>query len=137
MPASPRAKAIALQSLYQSVHQLMLGYAPPFMTRSGMIRGKPDFHLLTPKPVVIPGSYGGKPTNPALASVILQKGYVGFYFMPVYVDPALKTKLSPALVKLLKGKSCFYLKRAEESLLKDIDAALKLGVECFKKRGWL
>jgi hypothetical protein len=33
----------------------------------------------------------------------IQKGYVGFYFMPIYVNPALRSKLAPSLKKLLKS----------------------------------
>ena len=137
MATLARAKAESLDEVYQSLHKLLSRYAPPFKTCGGEIRGKSDLHLKVPKAVAIPGAYGGKPVEIAMVSIILQKGYVGFYYMPVYMNPALKKKLSPSLTKLLKGKSCFHIKKVDAELLGKIEAALDVGVKCFKDRGWL
>ena len=102
-----------------------------------MVRDKRDLHLQAPKPVTVPGVYGGKPKDVAMASIILQKGYVGFYFLPVYLNPAVQKKLSPALRKLLKGKTCFYIRGLSPELLKDVEAALEIGRADFEKRGWI
>ncbi len=137
MPAPANAKTQSLENVYEGLHKLLSRYAPPFKTTSGTIRGKSDLHLTVPKAVVVPGAYGGKPAEIAMASIILQKGYVGFYFMPAYTNPGLKNKLSPSLAKLLKGKSCFYIKKLDAALLTDIENALREGVKCFKDRGWV
>jgi hypothetical protein len=137
MATLANTKAEALQDVYQSLHTLLSRYSPPFKTSGGGVSGKSDLHLVVPEAVAVPGAYGGKPTAIAMASVILQKGYVGFYFMPIYVNPALGSRLSPSLKKLLKGKTCFHIKKLERDLLNDIEAALDVGVSCFKDRGWL
>jgi hypothetical protein len=137
MPTSVNAKAEKLQDVYQSLHTLLSRYAPPFKAISGNVRDKSDLHLVTPKAIAVPGAYGGKPTQIAMASIILQKGYVGFYFMPIYMNPVLAGKLSPSLKKLLKGKTCFHIKQLDPALSDDIDAALKEGVKSFKDRGWV
>ena len=137
MPMPKSSKAESLENVYESLHKLLSHYAPPFKTSSGKIRAKRDFHLVVPKAVAVPGAYGGKPTELAMASIIFQKSYVGFYFMCVYINPALKKKLSPSLIKLLKGKTCFHIKQLDPDLLRDIEAALNEGVKCFKDRGWL
>ena len=93
--------------------------------------------MTVPKPVAIPGAYGGKPTDLMMAAAILQKGYVGFYLMCVCMNPETKKKLSPSLLKLLKGKSCFQVKKLDEGLKKDIEAALELGTKFYKERGWV
>ena len=135
--ARSSSKSSSLQSIFDSVRSLMTRYSPPFASASGQIRNKPDFHLVVPKPVVIPGAYGGKPYPIAMASVILQSGYVGFYYMPIYMEKGTRAKLSPALLKLLKGKSCFYIKSLDPSLESDIASALDFGVVCFRAKGWL
>jgi len=48
-----------------------------------------------------------------------------------------KRKLSPALLKLLQGKTCFHVKAMNEELKKDIEAALVLGIQAYRERGWL
>jgi hypothetical protein len=94
--------------------------------------------LTVPKPVVVaPNAYGGKPYPVAMASLILQIGYVGFYFMPVYMEPGMKKKLAPELAGLLKGKSCFYVKAMTPGLRDGIREALELGKDCFRARGWV
>jgi hypothetical protein len=87
--------------------------------------------------VAIPRAYGGKPVNVQMAAVILQKGYVGFYLMCIYVNGKAKKEISPALLRLLKGKSCFHLKKLDDGLKKDIEAALVTGTKAYRERGWL
>lgn len=137
MPASASSKTASLDTIYNSLHQLLCRYAPPFKTSGGTVRGKRDLHLRIPKAVAIPGAYGGKPTEVSLASLILQKSYVGFYFMPIYIDPALRNKLPAALNNLLQGKTCFHIKKLDADLVKHIETALNEGVKCYKDRGWL
>ena len=60
-----------------------------------------------------------------------------FYFMPVYADPSLKSQLHPQLVKCLKGKSCFHIKKNDPELMEQVKEALKVGYESFKKKGWV
>jgi len=59
--------------------------------------------------------------------------------MPVYTDAELKKEdvFGPELLKLLKGKSCFHVRALDEKLEKQIEKALKLGFELYKKRGWI
>jgi len=102
-----------------------------------MSGGRTSFQLTVPKPVVIPGAYGGKPVDLQMAAVILQKGYVGFYLMSIYMNDETKKKLSPALLKLLQGKTCFHVKTLDDGLRKDIRAALGLGTKVCREHGWL
>ena len=134
----PKMVEASLEGVYEALVKILQRHAPPFRTvvpcRSG---GKPSFQLMVPKPVAIPGAYGGKPVDLQMAAVILQKGYVGFYLMCIYMNDATKKKLSPTLLKLLKGKTCFHVKTLDEGLRKDIQAALGLGTKVYRERGWL
>jgi hypothetical protein len=71
-----------------------------------------------------------------LASLLIQKGYVGFYFFPIYVDEALKKKIAPDLLKCLKGKTCFHIKKNDPRLLMQINQALRSGADYYNSRGW-
>ena len=57
--------------------------------------------------------------------------------MPICTDIQLKKTFNPELLKLLKGKSCFHVKVLDESLEQQIDEALKIGHELYRKRGWI
>ncbi|MGB2626658.1 MAG: hypothetical protein WAK20_07695 [Candidatus Acidiferrum sp.] len=127
-----------LALIFDDIKRMMGGYSPPFKEGGGQIRGKRDYHLIVPKPVVLaPNAYGGKPYPVAMASLVLQKDFVGFYFMPVYIAPGIKNRMSPELAKLLKGKSCFHVRVLPLELRQGIRDALELGVQCFRERGWV
>ena len=112
-------------------------YIPPFRAGDLVVKGKESLQLVTPKLVVVPGAYGGRPVNWQFAAAILQKDYVGFYLMGDYSNPALKKKISPGLLKTLKGKSCFRLKALDGELKKDIITALDASATIYKQRGWV
>jgi len=69
-------------------------------------------------------------------SLLIQKGYVGFYFFPIYVDPLLTKKLDPGFLKNLKGKTCFHIKKGDPETLEQIKNALKTGYQYYLSRGW-
>jgi len=71
------------------------------------------------------------------AGLIIQNNYVGFYFMPIYTDAKLQDVFQPELLSLLKGKSCFHIKKLDKKLEKQIEDALKIGYQLYKKRGWI
>jgi hypothetical protein len=57
--------------------------------------------------------------------------------MCLHVGPETKKKLSPALLKLLKRKSFFQIKKLDAGLKKAIGPALDAGVKYYKQKGWL
>ena len=92
------------------------------------------YSLLSDKTVEVAGR---QRNDIFFAGVLVQKGYVGFYFMPVYTDPSLKNKLHPDLLKCLKGKTCFHIKKNDPALMQHVKAALKTGYEDYKAKGWV
>jgi hypothetical protein len=137
-PASkPTTAHSSLSEVYAGVEEVLRRYVPPFKAGDLVVKGKESLQLVTPKTIVVPGAYGGKPLNWQFAAAILQKGYVGFYLMGAHTNPALKKKISPALLKSLKGKSCFQLKALDEQLKKDMVVALDASAEIYKERGWI
>lgn len=138
MAKKSKPKEGSLESVFAELQRLLAPYAPPFKPSSGStLDGKLEYHLVVPQDVVIPGAYGGKPTQIAMASVILQKDFVGFYFMPIYLNPELKKNMAPTLLKLLKGKTCFHVQAIDAQVIADVNAALALGLKSFKDRDWV
>ncbi|HEY4336318.1 MAG TPA: hypothetical protein VGM89_10480 [Puia sp.] len=86
------------------------------------------------KPIVIDGR---KKEELWLASALIQKGYVGFYYMPVYMNDGVRRKLDAGLLKCLKGKACFHIKKEDPVLFDQIEKALRLGVEDYQTKGWI
>jgi hypothetical protein len=134
---TPAQAGGSLESVYFEIEAILKRHAPPFLFQEVGVQNKKNAQLTVPKPVVIPGAYGGKPVPVQLAAVILQKGYVGLYLMCVYMNDAAKKKLPPNLMKLLQGKTCFHVKKLDDALRDDIEAALQLGTKAYKDRGWL
>ncbi|HWS23438.1 MAG TPA: hypothetical protein VN226_03300 [Anaerolineales bacterium] len=110
----------------------MIGeYSPPFTVKQNSER---NYDLWSIKDLVIEGR---KRKEVYFASVIIQKSYVGFYFMPVYTDEELIKVFKPELLKLKKGLSCFHIKKLDQTIEKQIADALKLGFELYVARGWV
>jgi len=80
---------------------------------------------------------GRKRKEVYFAGLIIQSSYVGLYYMPVYTDTNLKEVFGPELLKLLKGKSCFHIKKLDKNLEKQIEEALKIGYRLYKEWGWV
>ena len=96
--------------------------------------GDGQYHLYSFKKVEISGR---KLDELYFASILVQKGYVGFYFFPIYCCPEIKPSLKPELLKCLKGKNCFHIKKNNDVILNQIKYALQLGFDTYKKNGWV
>ena len=119
--------------IFEQIKKLLLPYVKGSIKMHGGDKGK--IILVSEKDIVVEGK---KMSEIWFASALIQKGYVGFYYMPVYAVPAkIKSKLAPELLKCLKGKSCFHIKKADEMIFSQIKDALKIGYECYKEMGWL
>lgn len=124
------------RDIYNTLKKALSAYSPPFIVREGKnVSGKDSYDLYAIGDFI---AYGRKRSEVFFASVIMQKAYVGFYFMPIYTEPeAMKNVFSPRLLKCLKGKSCFYIKQLDDELLADIEQALQAGLKLYKQRGWV
>ena len=120
-----------LTTIFTFLKALLAAYAPPLTSK----RDEPGYYdLWSVKDLVIEGR---KRKEVYFAGLIIQGGYVGFYFMPVYAEAEIKAIFAPELLRLLKGKSCFHIKRLTPELLAQIEAALKVGFEMYQQRGWV
>ncbi len=70
-------------------------------------------------------------------SVKINKNYVSFHLMPVYVFPELLEGISPELKKRVQGKSCFNFKAANPRLLQELKELTLAGYEKYQKADYL
>jgi len=121
------------EDLYPEVENLLKPFAKNFTVRTGMVRNKRDYNLIVDRPIEV----GGRKRDCLyFASVIDQKGYVGFYFTLINNQPAFKKYLSD-LLKVQKGQSCFHIRKLTPELRAEIKSALNMGFDYYKKQGWL
>ena len=133
MPSTTERTARSVD-FYSEIESLLKPYGKKLIERTGTVKNKRDYHLWCGGPIEFKGR-----TYPefSFASVIEQKGYVGLYLMAISCNPAVKKQLSPALLKLLKGKSCFYVKQLTPELKRDISSALEASYDGYRKLGWI
>ena len=117
--------------IFEAIKKLLLPYEKGTMN---LISSAGQVVLVSKKPVEI---LGRKRDDLWFASALVQKGYVGFYYMPIYGDPKLKQLIKPELLKCLKGKSCFHIKKYDQEIISQIKDALNVGYNLWHKRGWL
>ena len=88
------------------------------------------FYLETRSP-----SYKGKPLF--FGAVVSGKAYVSFHLMPLYWDPALEKKVSPALKKHMQGKSCFNFTAPEPALFRELAKLTTSGLALYRRKNLL
>lgn len=121
-----------LLEVFGALKKLLKPYEKGSVKARFDIEGKYD--LWSEQPVEMAGR---KYPATAFATLIVQSGYVGFYFMPVYAHEAMKEQIAPELIKTLKGKACFHIKSTEKELMDQVKSALKTGYDLYKKNGWI
>ena len=120
-----------LVEIYNGLKKVLKKYEGPFKPKLDL---DSRYDLWSFKNVEIDGR---KRKEVFFASIIIQSTYVGFYFMPIYAETSLKDVLKPELLKLLKGKSCFYIRDLSPEMVTQIEEALEIGFNLYKERGWV
>ena len=118
------------QEIFNQLKSALAVYADRMQPQSANDR----YELYTGKPVDILGRHF--PTV-YFAAVKINKGFVGFYYMPIYMNPALVADLPDRLKPLLKGKTCFHIKKLDEPLLQDITELLTRGFAAYQAKSWI
>ena len=65
----------------------------------------------------------------------IQKSYVSFHLMPVYMYPDLLKDISPELKKRMQGKSCFNFTKIDEALFAELELLTQASFEALKDKG--
>ena len=125
-----------LDNVFEKLKSILSDFSPPFAvkTPSAALRNKRSYELTSYKKVVI----DGRPKDEVyFAGIIIQKNYVGFYYMLAYANPEVRGQLHPEFIALLKGKSCFYIKNTDGLVLDQVKKALDIGLKKYKQKGWI
>jgi hypothetical protein len=121
----------SLVPLFEEVKVLLSRHADRFTSR----RDEPGYYdLWSEKRVEVAGR---ERDEVFFAGLIIQKSYVGFYFMPVYTDGDLAAVFGAELLALRKGKSCFHIRALTPALEEQVRAALAAGLHLYEERGWV
>lgn len=120
-----------LVEIFNGLKKILKKYEGPFKPK---LDRDSKYDLWSFKDVEIAGR---KRKEVFFASIIIQSTYVGFYYMPIYTDVGLKEVFKPELLKLLKGKSCFYIRDLSPEITSQIEKALEIGYKLYKKRNWV
>ena len=80
-------------------------------------------------------AYKGRPLM--FAGAVVNKGYVSYHLVPIYMNPALQKRLSPELKKRMQGKACFNFSKPDKALFAELAALTEAGFKSFKERGFL
>lgn len=116
--------------LFEQARELLKPYEKYFTPRKNE---EGTYDLWYEHEVVVDGK---KRDSIYFCGLIIQKSYVGFYYMPVYTHEEAKGLFGPEMLSLLKGKSCFYLKELTPEIKRQMNRALKGGLELYRQRGW-
>lgn len=121
-----------LVEIFQTIRAEM----QPYATEGFDARVNKDtiYELWSEKEVEIDGR---KKNGVYFAGLTIRKGYVGFYYMPVYAETEIKAIFHPSLLKLLKGKACFHIKQLDDQLVGQITDALAIGFKLYKQNEWV
>ena len=119
--------------IFNKIKAALKNVAPPMQVS----KDKPGvFELIGNKPVpygskkiIVPGMY--------FSSVVARKEMISFYFFPLYFHTDDFKDSIPALIKFLKGKTCFNFKKPEQVNEKELNALLKKGVQAWKKNDYM
>lgn len=76
-------------------------------------------------------------SNIYFGGVVINKNYVSYHLMPVYINPKLLNNISPELKKRMQGKSCFNFKKADNLPIKELSDLTKISFEFYKSNGML
>lgn len=119
------------QEVFNTLKTLLKEYEPPFTSK---VDSDKAYDLWSIKDLVI----ADRPRNEVyFAGIVMQKEYVGFYYMPTYADTDLKEIFKSELLQILKGKSCFHIKSLNQTLLAQIKEALAIGFRQYQERDWV
>jgi len=69
--------------------------------------------------------------------VKINKSFVSYHLMPIYVFPELTNSISDKLLKCLKGKSCFNLKNPDTGLFEELEVLTRHCYEKYDSEGYL
>ncbi len=132
MPTA-KSKNDDLLPLFDQLKDLLSRFEPPLVAS---VKERSQYELKFDKDYETKSERTGKVSKKHgmyFAGLIVQKNYVGLYFMPIYSHFEEFNHMSPRLLKTLKGKSCFYVTDLDDVLKQEIKKMLDKGYVLYEK----
>ena len=123
--------ADTLQEIQDTLKAILSKYVPPLTAK---VDTPGRYELYSINDLVIGGK---KRSEVYFAGAIIQKSFVGFYFMPLYSNPQFVEALPPELKKCIAGKACFNISKADQALYKLIEKMTRDGFKIYKRNKWI
>ena len=117
------AKSDAFPETFRTLRAILERHRGPMLVTADT---PTDYQLASPTMV----DRTGRPLF--AAAVQIKKNYVSFHFMPIYMNPALRESLSPALRKRMQGKGCFNFSTIDPADARELAMLTRKGVAGFK-----
>jgi len=121
-----------LIEIFQTIRAAMQPYDA--MGFTSKVNSDTEYDLWSEKNVVL---LGRKRNEIYFAGLKILKSEVTLHFMLIYTNPEVKDILHPNLLALLKGKSCFHIKKLDDLLMEHIADALDKGYKIYKQNEWV
>ena len=119
-----------MNSTFEAIFVRLREILEPHSVRLKVTADAPDYYCLE-----LAFSPKLKKAFPA-AWVKIGKAYVSYHFMPVYMFPKLRERLSDKLHARMQGKSCFNFKELDEPLFKELEQLTTEGFAMCRKTGF-
>ena len=119
----------ALDDIQSTLQELFRQATPPLAVRKD---NENVFEVAGTKPAMqgkqqVDGYYFG--------SIVPKPKDIRMYFFPIYTHPDAYDQLSLELLKCLKGKSCFHIKKLSPEMEQEIADMIKKGMKLYAKDG--
>lgn len=115
-----------MEELFNTLHKVLDEHKPPLRIR----KEKADMAEFCGTKERMQGKQ--KVDGYYFASIVIKPKDVRLYYFPIYTH-ADQFELSDDLKKMLKGKSCFHIKKLDDTQLKEVKAMVKKGVDLYLK----
>ena len=119
-----------MNSAFEAIFVRLRKILEPHSVRLKVTADAPDYYCLE-----LAFSPKLKKAFPA-AWVKIGKAYVSYHFMPVYMFPKLRERMSDELRARMQGKSCFNFKVPDETLFKELEQMTTEGFAMCRKVGF-
>ncbi|MDA0524269.1 hypothetical protein [Methanococcoides alaskense] len=119
------------QKIFNELRVILSSYVPPLSVKIDESR---RYDIYGTKTVQIGRT---KKKEMFFASIIIQKYHVGLYFLPIYTHKDRFDDAPEELLHLLKGKSCFHIKRFYTAVFENIRQAMDKGIRIYEEEGWV
>lgn len=115
------------QDVFEKLKLILTDYADQLTS----VRDSPDsFHLDT--------MHRMKNKKPLFfAAVQINKSYVSYHLMPIYVFPELLDEASAELKHRMQGKSCFNFRSADDRLFSELARLTEAGYKRYEEAGYV